>query len=456
MPTKRSSSSKTSLPPEKDIGSELTADLTGFTATTGRFLVLLREDGGKSAIKALREAAAISEGDVALSSDFKTESLDVSSLGGSEALIFEELGVAVLNVKPDTGASLQAAAADENQPDILAVEEERIVYGFASEAAAYLRGLRRGVDLAVEEALGFDEHGTETEAEEVSAQDVNFTWGLLATRVNTSRFSGQGIRLAVLDTGMDIGHPDFAGRNPITASFINGQSVQDGNGHGTHCIGTSCGSLNPPTGQPRYGIAHRAQILAGKVLSNAGSGADAGILAGIQWAIQARAQVISMSLGAPVSNPAQPFSQVFENAARRALAAGTLIIAAAGNESRRPGLISPVGHPANCPSIMAVGAVDSALRVASFSCGGFNPNGGKVDIAGPGVDILSSWPRPVLRRSISGTSMATPHVAGIAALIAESRPNMRGAALWQALVSNARPLAAQSRDVGAGLVQAPQ
>jgi subtilisin family serine protease len=142
--------------------------------------------------------------------------------------------------------------------------------------------------------------------------------------------------------------------------------------------------------------------LSEKVLSNQGSGADAGILAGIQWAITNKCPVVSMSLGAPVF-PGEGFSQIFEMVAQRALAAGTLIIAAAGNDSARPGTIRPVGHPANCPSIMAVGALDVQMRVASFSNGGLNQQGGQVDIAGPGVAVRSSWPRPVLHNTISGT-----------------------------------------------------
>jgi subtilisin family serine protease len=108
--------------------------------------------------------------------------------------------------------------------------------------------------------------------------------------------------------------------------------------------------------------------------------------------------------------------------------AGTLIIEAAGNEGARPGSISPVGHPANCPSIMAVAALDPQLGVAPFSNGGLNPLGGQVDIAGPGVDVRSSWPRPVLYNTISGTSMATPPVAGIAGLLSEANPEARGRA----------------------------
>src|SRR4029453_4664466 len=133
----------------------------------------------------------------------------------------------------------------------------------------------------------------------------------------------------------------------------------------------------------------------------------------------------SMSLGAPV-RVGQTFSQVFEQAAVRALAAGTLIIAAAGNESPPPQDIQPVGHPANCPSIMAVAAIDKNFQIAWFSCGGLNPQGGQVDIAGPGVDVRSSWPRPTLYRTINGTSMATPHVAGIAALHYEAKKSRMG------------------------------
>jgi subtilisin family serine protease len=280
------------------------------------------------------------------------------------------------------------------------------------------------------------------------------TWGLQAIKALESCHSGRGIRVAVLDTGMDLEHADFLPRSIVSESFIDGEEVQDGHGHGTHCIGTACGPLSPAE-LPRYGVAHEAEIYAGKVLSNRGSGADRGILAGIEWAVTNGCRVVSMSLGA-ATRPGQRHSRVYEQVARRAMAAGTLIVAAAGNESDRPnGEFNPVGHPANCPSIMAVAAVDSQLAVAPFSNRGLNPDGGQVDIAGPGVRVHSSWPMPTRYRTISGTSMATPHVAGVAALLAEANPQATAAELWNLLTQTAARLPLPSNDVGAGLVQAP-
>ena len=161
-----------------------------------------------------------------------------------------------------------------------------------------------------------------------------------------------------------------------------------------------------------------------------------------------------MSLGARV-NIGQNFSPIFQQVAEAALKKGALIIAAAGNESSRPGDIQPVGHPANCPGIMAVGAIDRNYRLGWFSNGGLNLNGGKVDIVAPGVDIYSSYPTgsPPYKR-LNGTSMATPIVAGIAALFAEAT-GLRGNALWAELTRRALPLNESTSDVGAGLVQAP-
>lgn len=279
---------------------------------------------------------------------------------------------------------------------------------------------------------------------------AELTWGVQAVLAAESGYTGRGIRVAVLDTGFDAAHPDFAGRDVTTESFVTGEDSHDGHGHGTHCIGTSCG---PRTlaGARGYGVAPEASIFAGKVLSNQGSGSDTGILAGIDWALQNDCQIISMSLGADVREVHPPYVA----AGRRALERGTLIIAAAGNNAQRsagnPGF---VGAPANSPFIMAVGALDSNLNVADFSARTLPGRGGQVDIAGPGVRVYSSWPMPKRYNTISGTSMATPHVAGVAALLCEAT-GFRGRELWAELAQQAQRLELPSVDVAAGLAQAP-
>ena len=438
--------------------------------TTGRTLVLFEDGASAAGIQTVQEA-------------MRPESSaagDESAPAGPGVHYFETLGVAVVDAPPEQVHQAGVSAAEAS---IAIVEPERIVYALEAAhatspaanghaaipipdpppfrapappqsgpfSAEYLRGYREAVlhltaGIAAESSAG-------VAAVAAALDETQATWGLQATKVVNCCRTGRGVRVAVLDTGFDLTHPDFQGRTITTKSFVSGEEVQDGHGHGTHCIGTAMGAKCPPV-LPRYGIAHEAEIYAGKVLSNAGSGGDAGILAGIEWALENTCAVISMSLGARTS-PGQAHSAVFERVAKRVLEAGTLIVAAAGNESARPGTINPVGHPANCPSILAVAAIDVNDGIARFSNRGLNADGGQVDIAGPGVDVHSSWIMPLRYRKINGTSMATPHVAGIAALYAEADPAARGATLWTTLTGRARRMELPSTDVGAGLVQAP-
>lgn len=442
---------------------------------TGKYLVLLRDDGVREGLQALKDVAGLS--DVCSAADYAGGAVSMAEADEAEVLVLDKLKVAVVEADPTQLGGLRSAAAPDGL--ILAVEPERIMYALSAPldplapqvSLEYLRGYRDAVNHLYAALTG---HVAEAGAEAAIefADNARFTWGLQATRVDQSRYSGQGVRVAVLDTGFDLGHPDFIGRTVSSQSFIQGQEVNDLNGHGTHCIGTALGFQQTIGGVRRYGCAFRGDIFAGKVLSNQGSGADGGILAGINWAITNGCRVISMSLGAPV-RPGEEYSPIYESVAQRALQGdpGALIVAAAGNESGRPGVIAPVGRPANCPSILAVAAVDSSLGIARFSNGGINPDGGGVDIAGPGVAVFSSVPDPFppsvqppgpgrpwpsRYHVISGTSMATPHVAGIAAMWLESRgADATAQSLWRLLTGNARRLTLPSRDVGAGLVQAP-
>lgn len=411
--------------------------------TTGRYIVTFREDSVNEGLAMLSAQASI--GGLPNAADFSESAIDLDQLESAGGAIFPTLGMAVVSLDEAALNGIMTAAGEDSP--ILAIEPEPIFYAIGEGLPAdYLKGYRDAVNHLYEKTTAAEE-SPELGAEACFADDAQSTWGLKATKVTTSRYTGKGIRVAVLDTGMALQHPDFRGRSIVAKSFVPGQAVEDGHGHGTHCIGTSCG-FKDANGR-RYGVAYEATIYVGKVLSNSGSGNGAWILAGMEWAIASGCQVISMSLGNTTPTP----STAYETVGRRALERGCLIIAAAGNN----GPTGTVGQPANSPSIMAVAAVDNCLVVAPFSATSGTASGARVDIAGPGVRVYSSVPVNKGRYAVfNGTSMATPHVAGIAALYAQAVPGARGARLWQLLTSRALRLSQPSARVGSGLVQAPQ
>ena len=418
------------------------------TLYTGRRVVVLRQPAGGAA-QTLRTVAGIS--DIAHTGDFAREALEVAAVSSAGAVVFDNLGIAVVDADSDQSAALESAAAGD---EIVSVEPELIHHALTATlgtSADYARGYRDGIADFSSRLATTDGSAADTAAASATFADTDrLTWGLQAVRADSCPHTGHGVRVAVLDTGFDLHHPDFAGR-PITAqSFVAGETPQDGHGHGTHCIGTASGPADPP-GTRRYGLATEAEIFVGKVLNDQGRGTDTGILAGINWAIANNCVIVSMSLGANV----RTVSQAYEHTGRRALDRGTLIIAAAGNNAARPGDPGFVGVPANSPSIMAVAAVDSRMAVAKFSAASNPVDGGQIDIAAPGVSVFSSWPSPLGHRSINGTSMATPHVSGCAALWQQATGHL-GRDLWALIVQNAARLPLSSIDIGAGLVQAPQ
>ncbi|SDO90308.1 Subtilase family protein [Streptomyces sp. cf386] len=415
---------------------------------TGRYVVLLEPGNQESGLSALRSSADIASVERVRGTDVGhvselLERPDVS-------VYFEELGAAVVEVRPDQRHALVTTA--EAESTIIAAEPERMVYAMPITAPTQAPTEFFPAYRSDEDVVARHSRAEMAAAHGPAPDEHSFTWGLQAIRANLSHLTGRGVKVAVLDTGVDTDHPDLVGCIEETMSFVLGETVEDVQGHGSHCIGTVAGPNKPQQG-PRYGVACDARILAGKVLNNRGRGADGQILAGISWAIARGARVISMSLGAPVQ-VGELFPQTYEILAQRALALGTVIVAAAGNESNRPPSIKPVGRPANCPSILAVGALDRSLTPSFFSNGGINGQGGEINIAAPGRDVRSAAPGGGYD-DMSGTSMATPHVAGVLAMIAEANPHASAADLKAALLSGAFPLSQPVRDVGSGLLQAP-
>jgi len=381
-----------------------------------------------------------------------------NALPRGSQLGLRHIGVSLIDPNPEQEDTLHNLAAQER--GVIALEPERIARAVSMESSTdYIRGWRDAVDALAGKLL--ERAPTPSirpgEAEAPSAA----TWGLAATKALNTELSGANIKLAVLDTGFDVAHPDFAGRQIVTKNFVGDQQpFHDGVGHGTHCIGTAAGPLHPANG-PRYGIASEALIYAGRVLDDTGRGGDFNILEGIDWAVEQGCQIISLSLEA-IWSPGDPaYSVAYESAAQRALAAGCLLVCAAGNDADDVRYVGAIGTPGNSPSVLTVAAVDRNLATASFS-NRVQPNASGVkgpDLAGPGVDIYSSWLLNAGRyNTISGTSMATPHVAGIAALYAQADRGNRGQALKDVVVNSCLALAnggARQGEIGRGLVQAP-
>lgn len=307
-------------------------------------------------------------------------------------------------------------------------------------------------------------------------------WGIAAVGADASGFNGSGVVVAVLDTGIFAAHPAFAGVTLETRDFT-GDGIEDAQGHGTHCAGVIFGQ---DVDGRRIGVARGVRrALIGKVLGDNGSGNSAMVFDAMHWASAGGANVISMSLGFDFTGLVEELEKqgwpvrlatssaleayranlIMFNAVMAELKAGrafgrdVLVVAASGNESERQ--IDPKFRiAASLPS-----AADDVLSVAALRRGagglavaGFSNIGAK--LSGPGVDILSAWPTGGLQ-SLSGTSMACPHIAGVAALWWQSVA-ARGTA--GAFNVGAKVVASCTRDglidtgqedVGEGLVRAP-
>lgn len=266
----------------------------------------------------------------------------------------------------------------------------------------------------------------------LSKAEVEKAWGLGAT--------GAGITIAIIDTGVDVNHPDLknnlvAGYNAITGR-TGLSAVQDNNGHGTHVSGIAAAGLN---GEGIVGVAYQAKIMPIKAMNRSGEGTDDIVADGIIWAVDHGAQIINLSLGA------NDESDILREAIQYAQAQGALLIAAAGNKGESLSEDS-IAFPAAEPGVLAVTATDRRDQLASFSLTG--PQAG---LSAPGVNIFSDyWQNRSGYASIDGTSMASPFVAGVAALVWSLHPEFTAEQVKILLENSALDLGTPGRDSNYG------
>ncbi|MFE0681347.1 S8 family peptidase [Streptomyces sp. NPDC058961] len=264
-------------------------------------------------------------------------------------------------------------------------------------------------------------------------------------------YDGKGTKVAVLDTGVDAEHPDLKGRITASKNFTDSPDTEDRQGHGTHTTSTVGGSGAASDGKKK-GIAPGTGLLVGKVLNDSGSGDSSWIIAGMQWAVDNKADVVSMSLGSPVpTDCTDPMSTAAQELATSST--HTLFVIAAGNSG--PAL-NTVSSPGCAPGVLTVGAVDRDDTTASFSSRGPAPftHTLKPEITAPGVGIsaANAGGRGVYAyQTMSGTSMATPHVAGAAAIVKQRHPDWTAQQIKAALVSSANSgIPGDVRETGGG------
>ncbi|WP_326767557.1 S8 family serine peptidase [Streptomyces sp. NBC_01591] len=250
-------------------------------------------------------------------------------------------------------------------------------------------------------------------------------------------YDGKNTKVAVLDTGVDAEHPDLVDRVATSKNFTDSTTSNDRVGHGTHTASTVGGSGAASDGR-RKGVAPGSSLLIGKVLNDQGYGLNSWIIAGMQWAVDQQADVVSMSLGSSaVGDCTDPVAQATEQLSQ---SKHTLFVVAAGNAGSATETVS---SPGCVPSVLTVGAVDRDDTTAWFSSRGpvAVTHTLKPEIAAPGVDIsaANAGGRGIYAyRTMSGTSMATPHVAGAAAVIRQAHPDWTAQQIKAALVSSAR------------------
>jgi hypothetical protein len=263
-----------------------------------------------------------------------------------------------------------------------------------------------------------------------------------APAVHERGITGKGVKVAIVDTGVDQNHPDLKGQEIAERNFTDDPDTTDNVGHGTHV-----GSTVASSGSKYGGVAPGAQLLDAKVCVEFGC-QESWILDGMRWAVEQGAQVVNLSLGGRDTPEIDPLEQAINDLTAKH---GTLFVVAAGN-SGAPGTVS---SPSTADAALSVGAVDRDDKLAPFSSKGPRTGDGgvKPEVTAPGVGIVAAKAGTAEHLAASGTSMATPHVAGAAALLRQQHPDWTPAQLKSALASTAKPTPGLSAyDQGAGRI----
>ncbi|MBC2900852.1 S8 family serine peptidase [Streptomyces sp. PSKA01] len=278
-----------------------------------------------------------------------------------------------------------------------------------------------------------------------------------APKAWSAGYDGKGVKIAVLDTGVDANHPDLKDQVIASKNFTPAATDEDKVGHGTHVASIAAGT-GAKSGGKYKGVAPGAQVLSGKVLDDTGSGDDSGILAGMEWAAEQGAQVVNLSLGGMDTPEVDPLEAAVNKLSAEK---GILFAIAAGNSGPES-----VGSPGSADAALTVGAVDDKDKLADFSSTGPRLGDGaiKPDVTAPGVDITAAsakgslieqevGEKPAGYLTISGTSMATPHVAGAAAILKQQHPEWTYAELKGALTASTKGGKYTPFEQGSGRIQ---
>lgn len=338
----------------------------------------------------------------------------VGTVGGKQLKSLKMVNAAVVELTPASAAALVL------RPDVVRILDDRVAeeHGAKAPIATAMRAKpveKPGKPTAQTQPWGI---------RRIKAPDA---WGIS---------KGQNVKVAVLDSGIDLDHPDLkvaGGINLVESA----KKYDDDRGHGTHVAGIIA-ALDNSDGV--VGVGPSIQLYAVKVLDKKGRGWWSDIFAGLDWCVDNRMQVANMSFGSV------EYDQTYEQVIYNTYKAGVVLVASAGNRGPDSGTVQ---YPARYPGVIAVSAIDSADKIASFSSAG-----PEIDLAAPGVDILSTYTRPKYS-TMSGTSMAAPHVAGVAALRMKFDPDRSPDHITAVLKENATKLSGLTSDQqGAGLVDA--